>query len=127
MEDKINSFATSCFRVMLGVKRVDRVPNSEIYNRTNAKPLIQKVITRQLQFLGHILRLPDEEPAKCYALYTPPHGKRRPGRQRMSFLKYIQQRLGDYDDILKPEQMAKMAMDRLNWKKIVVACAAAER
>ena len=47
IEDKINSFATSCLRVMLGVKRTDRVPNTEIHARTETRPLVQEVITRQ--------------------------------------------------------------------------------
>ena len=41
---------------------------------------------------------PEDEPANIYALYVPSHGKRRRGRQATSYLKYIQQCLGDYND-----------------------------
>ena len=90
MENKIYSFATSCYRVMLNIKRIDHVPNSRIYDDTNTEPLVNRVRLRQLKFLGHILRMPEEEPCRLYALYTPSHGRRKPGRQRTSYLSYIQ-------------------------------------
>ena len=60
MESKINAFATSCYRIMLNVKRKDHVPNSMIYSKSNTEPLIHHVLNRQLRFLGHILRLPED-------------------------------------------------------------------
>ena len=90
MENKINAFATSCYRVMLNIKRVDRIPNETIYNLTNTTPLVARVKIHQLKFLGHILRLEDGEPVKEYALYIPPHGKRKPGRPRTLYLQYVQ-------------------------------------
>ena len=126
MENKINSFGTSCYRIMLNIKRVDRVPNSTIYNLTETAPLVEKARTRQLKFVGHILRLPDDEPVKEYALYVPTHGKRKPGRQRTLFWKYIQCLLGDMDSMLSQGQLSAMAQDRCSWRKLVVACSAAE-
>ena len=89
MESKINAFATSCYRIMLGISRRDHVTNYSIFSMTNSEPLVYCVKKRQLRFLGHVLRLPEEEPARSYALYIPPHGKRRPGRHRTSYISYI--------------------------------------
>ena len=61
VESKINAFATSCYRIMLNIKRKDHVPNTMIYSMTNTEPLIHCVRNRQLRFLGYILRLPEEE------------------------------------------------------------------
>ena len=127
MEDQINAFGTSCYRIMLNIKRIDRVPNATIYNLTSAAPLIERVRVRQLKFLGHILRLPDEELCKVYALYIPTHGKKKPGRQRTLFPRYVQQLLGDSEDMLNQRQLTSMAQDRCSWRKLVVACSAAER
>ena len=55
MENKINAFATSCYRVMLNIKRIDHVLNTTVYSMTNTVPLIHLVRHRQLKFLGHIL------------------------------------------------------------------------
>ncbi|KAI8486765.1 hypothetical protein Bbelb_355130 [Branchiostoma belcheri] len=116
MEDKINSFATSCLRIMLNIKRIDHVSNREIYKATNTQPLIFRVRQRQLRFIGHALRMPVEEPLRTYALYVPPHGRRRPGRQRMSYLTYIQNMLGDTEGDLSPDNIAALAADRRSVK-----------
>ena len=75
---------------MLNIKRIDGIPNATIYNLTDEAPFIERVRVRQLKLLGHILRLPDEELCKVYALHIPTHGKRKPGRQRTLFSRYIQ-------------------------------------
>ena len=84
-ESEINASGTLCYRIMLNIKRIDRLSNAIIYDLTQAAPLVENVRTRQLIFLGHVLGLPDDEPCKEYALYIPPHGKRKPGRQRTLF------------------------------------------
>ena len=112
MESKINAFATSCYRIMLNMKRKDHVPNTMIYSMTNTEPLIHHVRNRQLRFLVHILRLPEEEPASRYALYIPPHGNRRPGRPRTSYLAYIQRLLGYEEGCIQADQIATLAKDR---------------
>ena len=127
MESKINSFATSCYRVMLSIKRIDHVPNSRIYSMTNTEPLINRVRQRQLKFLGHILRMPEDEPCRLYALYTPTHGRRKPGRQRTSYLSYIQNLLGDSNNMLQPKGITNLAQNRSDWRKLAIACCADDR
>ena len=126
MESKINAFATSCYRIMLDIKRKDCISNTILYSTTNTEPLIHHVRHRQLSFLGHILRLPEEEPVRRYALYIPPHGKRRPGRPRTSYLAYIQRVLGYDKGMIQAEQIATLAKDRCAWRNLVIACSAAE-
>ena len=127
MESKINSFATSCYRIMLNIKRIDHVPNAQLYVDTNTEPLIKRVRLRQLTFLGHILRMPEDEPCMMYALYTPTHGRRRAGRQKTSYLSYVQKLLGDTDDMMQPQHIKNLALNRNQWRKYVIACCAAER
>ena len=126
MVSKTNAFATSCYRIMLGIKRQDHVSNTDVYCMTNTQPLIHQVRKRQLSFLGHILRLPEDEPVRTYALYIPPHGKRRPGRPRTSYLSYIQHVLGYTEDEMPASTIATLAQDRSAWKNLVIACSAAE-
>ena len=126
MENEINAYGTSCYRIMLGIKRIDRVTNAAIYDLAQASPLVEKVRSRQLRFLGHVLRMPEDEPCKEYALYIPPHGKRKPGRQRTLFLQYIQKLVNDTECILSPKTLTEMAQDRCSWRKLVVACSAVD-
>ena len=126
MENKINAFATSCYRVMLNIKRIDHVLNTTVYSMTNTVSLIHLVRHRHLKFLGHIIRMSKEEPAIRYALYIPTIGKRRPGRPRTLYLTYVQRLLGDNERTMQEQQIAALADDRRAWRKPVVACSAAD-
>ena len=126
MENKINAFATSCYRVILNIKHIDHVLNTTVYSMTNTVPLIHLVRHHQLKFLGHILRMSKEEPARRYALYIPTIGKRRPGRPRTSYLNYVQRLLGDNEGAMQEQQIAAFADDRPAWRNLVVACSAAD-
>ena len=108
MKMSINSFATSCYRILLNIKRIDRSPNAELYDRVQTQPLVSIVMKRQLTFLGHHLRMDPTEPAQIYGLYSPTPGKRRPCRQRLDYLKYIQECLGDHLGMLTTHQTGKL-------------------
>ena len=69
MESKINSFTTSCYRIMLNIMRKDHASNTIIHAITNIKHLVHCVRKRQVGFLCHILRFPEEEPVIKYAFY----------------------------------------------------------
>jgi len=56
MNQLINSFATSAYRIMTGVKRLDKVRNTTFVTSVSRNELIQTVHNRQLLFLGHIFR-----------------------------------------------------------------------
>ena len=114
MENKINAFATSCYRVMLNIKRIDHVLNITVYSMTNTVPLFHLVRHRQLKFLGHILRMSKEEPARRYALYIPTIGKRRPGRPRTSYLNYVQRLLGDNEGAMQDSRLPHLLMIVMN-------------
>ncbi len=118
----INAFATSCYRVMLGIKRIDTVTNAEVYRKIKAHPLVCTVLKRQLTSIGHLLRTDPCKPAHRSALYHPPDG----GRQNTNYPKYIQERLGDTLGMLTPSQITNLAMERTLWCTVVVDCSAAE-
>ena len=48
----LDSYATSCYRIMLNIKRLDLVTNEEVYSRVlNQKPLYNDILQRQLSGL----------------------------------------------------------------------------
>ena len=83
LENSLNSFATSCYRVMLNVKRLDKVSNNKILESVGIKhPLNLTVQRRQLKFVGHSLRRAEDELINEYVLYTPePYHGQRDSRQ----------------------------------------------
>ncbi|KAI8490242.1 hypothetical protein Bbelb_319800 [Branchiostoma belcheri] len=93
----------------------------------NHEGLIQHVRLRQVNFLGHILRMPEDELVRLYALYVPSHGRHRRGRQPTSIFKYMQQLLGEHHGQLSEKQIANLACHKGQWRALAVACAAADR
>ena len=95
------------------------VPNATIYSLTESAPLIERV-------LGHVLRLPENDPVKGFVMYVPTHGRKKPGRQRTLFTNYIHCLLGDPDYLLNNNQLLEMAQESYQWRKLVVDYSAAE-
>ena len=53
LSKKINSFATDCYRTILGIKRIDRIKNEEILKGKAAKAFRTDLVKkRQLNFTG---------------------------------------------------------------------------
>ena len=55
---QIDSFQTSCIRIVLGVSLTDHVGNEEVYDRTGTVSFSQSLQALQIRFLGHCLRRP---------------------------------------------------------------------
>ena len=125
MENKINVFATSCYRVKLNIKRIDHVLNPTVYSMTNTVPLIHLARHRQLKFLGHILRMSKEEPAKICSVHSY-HWQKETRSTTFFILNYVQRLLGDNEGAMQEQQIAAFADDRRAWRNLVVACSAAD-
>ena len=121
----LNSYHTNCLRIILGIKRLDRVTNTTLYNLSHQSALTQTIQKRQLGWVGHILRKPTNEPLNIYALYSPSHGRRKQGRQRLLYPEYIG-RLVSPDFLLSPLEIWRIAQDRREWEKLVCALCAAD-
>ena len=91
MGAKLNAFANSCDRIMLNIKRLDRVSNGKIYDLTGTSPLPSTVISRQVKFVGDVLRMGKGEPTKIYELFESSHGKRPSERPRRSFSGHVEE------------------------------------
>ena len=51
MKNQLDSFATSCYRIMLGIKRTDKITNEWLYCRTGQIPISNTVASRQLTWI----------------------------------------------------------------------------
>ena len=83
--NKLNVYARTCYRIMLGISQSEaHMTNSRLYKLTGERPITAVIRERQLQFIGHCLRMPRDEPANIYALYTSEiattHRRGRPNR-----------------------------------------------
>lgn len=79
-EKKINSFATTCYRYILGISKFDKVRNEEIYKKVGQEQLTEKIKRRQKNFIMNTLSLQNNDMIKKYLIYYPKKGKRKRGR-----------------------------------------------
>ena len=113
IKNQLNSFATSCYRIMLNIKRTDRLRNERVLEICNRRNLADEVTKQQLRTLGHWLRKQGSTISK-YALFNTNKGKNRRGRPRHTYVKLIQQTTG-----LTLDEMKERAMDRIEWRRVV--------
>ena len=126
-ESSINLFATSCYRIILGVKRLDKVTNVEIYQRSAQIPLMSTIRARQLRWISHLLRRDKSEPAREFALYEPHTnlGKAKRGKPAITYKHQIASMLTSRPELLATSEIGTMASDRNKWRKLVVECSGA--
>jgi hypothetical protein len=91
LNNTLNSFATNCYRIMLGIKRIDKVSNDIVYETVGRDKLTLQVQQRQLRFVGHSLRRHEKDPINKYVFWAPDerHGHRCAGRPRTLYHQYI--------------------------------------
>ena len=114
MTSMLNSFGTTCYRFILGIKRIDHVRNEVVLETVNRLPLINTLYCKQLRALGHWLRA-KENPVSRFALYKPAHGRNRRGRPRTTYIKHVENITGK-----TAEELKQLAMDRGVWKRSIV-------
>ena len=111
MNQLINSFATSAYRVTTGVKQLDKVHNTMVLRSVSRNDLVHD---RQLRFHGHMLRNTHSPYASTYALHQPTHGTTSP---RLNYMDYIEKVTGT-----KVNELLEVSQDREAWRELVVAC-----
>jgi Domain of unknown function (DUF6451) len=94
MCNSLDSFATSCYRYMLNIRRTDHIRNKTVLQTVNQQSLSDCVKSRQLWRLGHVLRKHTDDLPRKYILYHPEHGRRKRGLTRLLYHKYIEKLTG---------------------------------
>lgn len=70
LEEELDVFARKCYRTMLGIRQADaHMTNEELYRLTKQRPVSVTIRKRQLEFVGHCLRMEENEPPHIYAIY----------------------------------------------------------
>ena len=118
MASQLDSFATSCYRYMLNIKRTDHVRNEEVLKAVGQPPLSTIAKSRQLSWLGHTLRSDIDGIPRRYALYWPSHGKRKRGRPRLLYHTYVEHLTGKGSI----EEINIAAQNRDGWRNLVFGC-----
>ena len=113
---KIDVFQRSLLRRVVGTRRIEKMSNMDLYNKTETIPW--SVITQRRRL--NWLRLSDEAPAKQALTEFLRKSKRPPGRPKTTWLSQIKQELSplgiDPDDL---NHVTSLANDREAWRATV--------
>ena len=80
LANRLNVFHHRCIRRILNINYKEHITNEEILERSKLNRLEDIITERRMKMTGHILRLPNERPAKIALSWTPTNGKRKRGR-----------------------------------------------
>ena len=69
-KNELNAFGKTCYKILLNIRRTDRVTKKYIHNVTQRAHVSEVLPPKQLQVLRHWLRIPPEITIRKYALYT---------------------------------------------------------
>jgi len=124
ISEKLDIFARKAYRIMLKInQQEDKISNEELYRMTGQRPINQIIRERQLQFVGHCLRMPEDEPSKIYIMHQSKLNEIKPvGKPRTTQYDQIASYLSK-DKMVKPtlDEMTKWAKNRSDWKLLVAA------
>ena len=87
-EKNIDSFHRKQLKQMLGIKWPHKIRNEKLYEKTKTQPLSKTITERRWKLLGHIMRLPEECPARRAMQYyfEKRTCKKIPGRKRTTIV-----------------------------------------
>jgi len=120
--NKLDIFARTCYRIMMGIRQSEtHMTNAQLYKMVGARPISIIIRERQLQFIGHCLRMPIDDPTNIYALYTSNIKSNRRGRGRKTYLDQVSEYLCDVRKGLSLAEIVKYAKDKEEWRTFVAA------
>ncbi len=80
MINALDAFHRRQLRYALGIYYPKKISNAELYRRTRVRPWSVVVKERRLRFLGHVLRLNSDAPARQSLQEALKPAKRKQGR-----------------------------------------------
>jgi hypothetical protein len=134
-EGKLDAFELNCWRRMMGISYLDRVTNTEVFERLrNPRSCSAELRKRRLSYLGHVMRMSPERLARRSLLADAPGNWRNYGGSRQTWRKLVfkdleplklgrerQYRRRDYwwADDWKNKILPDICLDRKKWRKMV--------
>ena len=117
LEESIDIFQRKLLRRMLNIKLTDKIRNEEIYKRSHQIPITTEIKKRRLNWLGHMLRLPEGTPAKLAFKEHLKRAKGNRGRPKHTWIKQINRDLKAINKTV--DELTENDYGRKEWKKTV--------
>ena len=122
IKNKLRVFIHKCLRIILRIRWPMKVSDKRTRERYNQEDIMADMATRRWNWIGHVLRKPNNSIIK-EALYWTPEGERKRGTPRPTWRRSVEAemrgRLG-----LTWGEATKIAQDRERWRDLAgVLCA----
>ena len=119
LENSIDIFQRTLLRRTLNIYGKDKVSNEELYNRAEVKKKWSSEIKKwRLKWLGHLLRLPKETPAKQALHQVMIPIKRTTGKLKTTWIKLIRKEMAALNinfSLQNFNHILTLANDRATW------------
>ena len=122
VENSVDVFQRILLRRILKVTWRDKVSNRELYEKTRTKPWSIDVTRRRLNWLGHLLRLPETTPVRKAFNEALRVVKRPVGKPKSTWVGLVAKELSAIDITLNAkslDEIIKLADNREAWRRIV--------
>ena len=122
MEEDINIFQRKLLRKILKIRWPHVISNEELYSRTSESNWSEVIKQRRLRWLGHLLRLPIDSPARVALNEFNIKCKRKRGRSKLTWIELVNNDFNiiNKDFSVNSESILNLAADREMWRRVVV-------
>nr|VZI33164.1 unnamed protein product [Spirometra erinaceieuropaei] len=119
---RLNHFHLSCLRRILRLNWQDRIPDTEVLERTGILSIYSMLRQMQLRWSGHLVRMDDERLPKRLFYGDVATGSRRQGGQLRRYKDTLKSSLKRLH--INPTNWEELARDRPTWRRTVKTGAA---
>nr|VZH90232.1 unnamed protein product [Spirometra erinaceieuropaei] len=114
---RLNHFHLSCLRRILRLKWQDRIPDTDVLERTGILSIYAILRQIQLRWSGHLVRMDDERLPKRLFYGDVATGSRRQGGQIRRYKDTLKSSLKRLQ--INPTNWEELALDRPTWRRTV--------
>ncbi len=131
IENQINVFQRNLLKKILKINWPDKISNEDLYKKTELTEWSLVVKQRRLSWYGHLMRLPDDTPAKLALAEAEVYARKPKGGQKTTWLNLIKKDISELTITItdergvritqkvKPTLVVELAKDRALWRNMV--------
>tara|TARA_B110001454_G_scaffold15635_1_gene14033 strand:+ start:278 stop:3463 length:3186 start_codon:yes stop_codon:yes gene_type:complete len=115
-EKVLNRFHINCLKKLLHVTWEDKIPDTEILERTGLQCIQTLLRKNRIRWAGHVTRMTDDRIPKQLLYCQLREGKRSVGRQKKRFKDSLKESLKDFS--IDPSSWEVKAQNRPTWRRL---------
>ena len=114
---RLEAFNIRSLQSILGITWRERMPHTTILERTQSTSIEAMLITRQLRWVGHVIRMPEDRLPRCLLYGELEDGRRSVGGQKKRYKDSLKENLKACNIV--PDQLEHLAINRSLWRSTV--------